>query len=364
MKEIKFKINNTDELKDIQKDIEGEDNSFIKYDIDSTPAFYTLEILAKYFDEKSKVFEIPEFQRHAIWDQKRKSKLIESFLMGLPVPSIFLFTENKSNFKVIDGVQRLNTVWEFLNPKKSFRLVGLGDSIYNGKDINDLSKMIYDDDTTVKDKLVNAVLPATIIRQLRPNDNDSMYEIFSRLNTGGMPLNNMEVRRCIAYGKLLTLLEDTNNHKVWSSIFGKSQKVMNKRFLDLELILRCFALYEYEYDTQMKEFLNKYVTKNKNKDKSNIADLFIKSVTKIVKIIGKPDPFTIKKTGRPNYALLDSTIVAVMKHIDKIPKDFSDRFNRLINSDEYKNIFAPGQGTMSPKIVNERLQKAEETLCL
>lgn len=341
--------------------IEGTEDSYIEYDIDSSPAFYTLEILAKYYDEKSKVFEIPDFQRKPKWDKKRQSKLIESFLMGLPVPPIFLFTENKSTFKVIDGVQRLHTIFSYLNG--DFKLNGLGASRYNNKSIYDLDNMMNDENTTVKDKLLNVVLGATIVRQANPKDSNSMYEIFARLNTGGLALNNMEVRRSVAYGKFLKTLERVNEDDVWKSIFGTSHKRMAKNFLDLELVLRCFALYETKYNTQMKVFLNNYMIENKKSEKLEVAELFTTALHKIVSMLGKQEPFSPKK-GRPNYALLDSTIVSVMKHIDNIPEDFAARFDNLINSEDYKNIFAPGQGTMSTKAVNDRLMKAEQILCL
>lgn len=102
---------------------------------------------------------------------------------------------------------------------------------------------------------------------------------------------------------------------------------------------------------------------NKKSEKLEVAELFIAALHKIVSMLGKQEPFSPKK-GRPNYALLDSTIVSVMKHINNIPEDFATRFDNLINSEDYKNIFAPGQGTMSTKAVNDRLMKAEQVLCL
>lgn len=333
-----------DDMELITQEIESdEEDVFIQYDITSYPAFYTLETISKYYDKSSSVFIIPDFQRNAVWDEKRQSLLIESFLIGLPVPPIFLFTENGSQFKVVDGLQRIHTVNRFLN--NNLKLKGLNTkSPYNNKLFAEL-------DAETQNRLNNVVLPATIIRQSQPNDDSSIYKIFERLNTGGEKLNNMEVRRCIAYGEFLKLLEAINNTPSWKQILSPSEAVV-KRFLDLELVLRCFALYDEEYTSPMKDYLNIYMEHNKHADKTHVAQLFIQACDKIVIELG-PKPFHVA-TNRANYSILDSVIVNVMKNLNV--SNLADKYQQLKNDKNVQENLFSGQGTMSTKSVIDRLE--------
>lgn len=333
-----------EDIDDITKEIEDDnEDSFVKYDINSYPAFYTLETISKYYDVDSNVFIIPAFQRNPIWDDRRQSLLIESFLIGLPVPPIFLFTETGGQFKVVDGLQRIHSVHSFLNNK--LKLKGLNsESPYSNKYFKDL-------DEETQNRLNNVVLPATVIRQSQPNDDSSIYKIFERLNTGGEKLNNMEVRRCIAYGDFLKQLETVNNDIAWKKILAPSESV-TKRFLDLELVLRCFALYDEKYTSPMKEYLNNYMEKNKNTDKSDVAERFVTAVQKIEEDLGEK-PFHTDN-NRANYAILDSVIVNLMKNPDV--ENLEEKIKTLKEDKNNQLIIFSGQGTMSTKSVHDRLQ--------
>ncbi len=333
-----------EDIKAIEND---EEDIFMRYDITSYPAFYTLETYSKYYDIDSNVFIVPDFQRKPVWDAKRQSLLIESFLIGLPVPAVFLFTENGSKFKIIDGLQRIHSVHAFLN--NGFRLKGLNTlSPYNNK----LFKELTDED---QKRLLNMVLTATVIRQTHPNDDSSIYKIFERLNTGGEKLNNMEVRRCIAYGEFLKLLESVNQDDAWRQILAPSD-AMSKRFLDLELLLRCFALYEEKYTSPMKEYLNKYMESNKNEDKSIVAERFKVAVNKILNDLG-PKPFHMANR-RANYAVLDSVVVALMHRPDV--DNLVEKYRKLKEDKETQDLLFSGQGTMATKLVIDRLQYVQD----
>ena len=101
-----------------QDDLE-DNSSSIEYDISVSPNDFNVKTLFDFME--SRVFKIPNFQRNYVWDIKRASKLIESLLIGIPIPQIFLFEEKKNNFLVIDGQQRLMTIYYFIKkrfPKK------------------------------------------------------------------------------------------------------------------------------------------------------------------------------------------------------------------------------------------------------
>ena len=150
------------------------------YQISTYPADFTLEVLHQKW--KAGDILIPDFQRGFVWKQVQASKLLESFLVGLPVPAVFLYNERKSQkFFVIDGQQRLKSIFYFFEgyfgpetqgTRRVFRLTGLSpDSTFNGKWYDDLR----DED---KRRLKNAVLRAFVVQQLDPADDSSMYHIF------------------------------------------------------------------------------------------------------------------------------------------------------------------------------------------
>lgn len=223
---------------------------------------------------------IPSFQRAYVWKQTDASSFIESLLLGLPVPGIFLSTEKESNkLLVIDGQQRLRTLQFFYSgffdpkpteeKKKIFKLVEVQPQ-FEGHTYETLSE---------KDKrrLGNAILHATIIKQEKPRDGDtSVYHIFYRLNASGMILKPQEIRRAAFHGPLLDKITELNSYGAWRDIFGK----INKRLKDEELILRFIALYfdASTYKKPMEEFLNGFASKH-----SKPSEEFLKEVEKVFK---------------------------------------------------------------------------------
>ena len=187
------------------------------YRIATYPADYTLEVL--YQKWRNEEIEIPDFQRNFVWKQVQSSKLIESFLVGLPVPAVFLYNDRDSQkYLVIDGQQRLKSIFYFFqgdfgeerkNRRKTFELTGINqESSYYRKTFDDLQ----DED---RRRLKNAVLRAFIVQQLDPEDDTSMYHIFERLNTGGTLLANQEIRNCVYHGRFSEFLEEINEFPVW-----------------------------------------------------------------------------------------------------------------------------------------------------
>ncbi len=107
-----------------EKQYEDEPESYPidEFQLTTTPNDFNIITIISFI--KSKVFKIPNFQRHYVWDIKRASKLIESLLIGLPIPQIFLYEQDKNEFLVIDGQQRLMTLYYFVNgvfPRKEKR---------------------------------------------------------------------------------------------------------------------------------------------------------------------------------------------------------------------------------------------------
>src|ERR1039457_4676872 len=176
-------------LEPIDSEINDEQVSLPAYEILTYPADYTLSVLVDKWNRGQLV--IPKFQRRFVWTQAQASKLIESFLLGLPVPPIFVFTDPGNIQMVVDGQQRLKSIGYFFEGyfgpedkgrRPVFRLTGLNEeSPYYNLSRKDLER----DHPSVFRKLKDSVLRAFVIKQLNPSDTTCVYHVFERLNTGG-----------------------------------------------------------------------------------------------------------------------------------------------------------------------------------
>ncbi len=190
----------------------------------------------------------PGFQRRVAWDDTRKSRLLESIIVGMPVPNIVLAEnkEHRGRFIVIDGKQRLVAISEFL--EGGYKLKGL--DIRN--DLND--KFFSDLPVEDREYLENATLRSTLIRNW--NDENFLYAIFFRLNSGSLPLSPQELRKALVGGKLLDAIEKyLVGSASFKAIFGD---VLDKRMRDSELVLRFLAFDRglQDYRGDFKEFLD------------------------------------------------------------------------------------------------------------
>lgn len=359
----------TIELEDINSEIEDYESSPAQYEITTYPADFTLEVLYQKWrkgkaDPKKEELVIPDFQRQYVWNQAQASKLIESFLVGLPVPAIFLFAERNSNqYLVIDGQQRLKSIFYFFDgfmgeevngKRKVFRLKGLNpNSKWHNKTFEQL-------DEKDRNQLLNSVLRAFIVKQLDPNDETSVYHIFERLNTGGTHLNNQEVRNCIYGGAFNeSLLKDLNRYPNWRRIIGKD--TLDARQRDLELVLRFFALQVIEnYKKPLKDYLTLYMRRNRNATQDELeikADMFKRTCDMVVDCLGEK-PFHIR--AGLNAAVFDSVMVAVSRNLDGIPADFQARFQQLIDDSDY--LECTQSRTTDEEIIRKRFAIAEDRL--
>ena len=312
------------------------------YEIVSIPADFTLEgLIAKW---KKQQLTIPGFQRKFIWTQRQASRLIESFLLGLPVPALFLHADpDTGELQVIDGQQRLASVVQFFdgtfkNAKmaqaKMFRLVGLGeDSPYSNLNVKELEEQF----PAKFAKLNDAVMRAFIIKQLDPDDATSVYHIFERLNTGGSVLLGQEIRNCVYHGRLNDLLNSLNTDANWRKIIGKSNP--DNRMRDVEMILRFVALYLFadDYKKPMKDFLSRAMKKKRNLPESEakaLAVTFETTCAEIVKVLGE-QPFH-KNGGRMNPAVFDAIFTTIAQHNGELPKNIKDRCDSLIYDEDFE----------------------------
>jgi len=348
---------------ELQPEEEDEEEATIEYDIATYPSDFTLQGISTMWQEKD--ITIPEFQREFVWSIKQSSLLIESFLLGLPVPPVFFYIDDENKNLVIDGQQRiLSAIFYFdgyfgsenlQGRKQVFRLKGLSeDSPFHNKAFSELP----DPDQR---KLRNAVLRAINIRQVSPTgQNTSIYHIFERLNTGGTALKPQEIRNCVFRGKFIKILRKLNGLSDWRGILGKNGYDKHQR--DIELILRIFALSNNvnSYEKPMKEFLNLAMKENRNgqSDRVQIFERnFPLAAEKIVAELGLK-PFHIR--GPLNTSVLDSIFCTIADNIEKVPDDLTFRFKQLLQNKEF--LDTTYYGTSDVSIVRKRFSIAKRIL--
>jgi hypothetical protein len=221
------------------------------------------ELIARYDDNE---LVKPELQRHYVWDRVEASRFIDSVLLGLPVPSIFLAKTSDEKLLIIDGYQRLMTVRDFV--KGVFSDDNSQFVLSNSQKIHERwrGKSFAQLDEQDKRKIRNTTIHAIIFMQQHPSSDDtSLYQIFERINTSGRSLLPQEIRNCVYQGPLNTLLISLNENVKWRALLGNPKR--DSRMRDLELILRFFALSDHfilessdiPYSISLKKYLNEYM---------------------------------------------------------------------------------------------------------
>jgi Protein of unknown function DUF262 len=276
------------------------------YQINTFGADFTVDGLVNRF-ERDNIFR-PGFQRNFVWTLRQSSRFIESILLGLPIPSVFLYREEDSGrHLIVDGLQRLSTLHGFAqnrfpNTTRSFRLSGVQHRFEN--------KTITELDLPDHRRFYDAVIHSIIIQQLAPdNDRTSVFHIFERLNSYGTPLHPQEMRAAIFHGAFQGLLLELNQTPSWRLVFGPE----HRRSKDQELILRFLALNELwiEYEKPMAKFLNHFMARYRQVDTRIYRKFAIQWTSVIDRIFDALGPRAFKPRGALNVALFDAITVAV-----------------------------------------------------
>ena len=353
------------EVEPLQSEVDDYESSPAEYEISTYPADFTLEVLWSKW--KAEDIIVPQFQRQFVWKHVQASKLIESFLAGLPVPAIFLYVERKSQkYLVIDGQQRLKSIFYFFEgyfgeesrgKRQAFNLKGIGEgSRWQNCTYQDLEEA---DQLKIK----NSVLRAFVIQQIDPADDTSMYHVFERLNTGGTFLTNQEVRNCVYNGSFNELLHSLNQLDSWRQILGKPQ--MDSRQKDIELILRFIGLSDpdpdWEYRKPMKDFMSRYMSSHKHADDALLSDIrarFEGTCRTVISNLGEK-PFHFR-TGI-NSAAMDAVMVTIAKNADNLKVDLKQAYEDLRKDQEFQEGISAQ--TTNDRSLNSRMNRAAHHLC-
>lgn len=304
----------------------------------------------------------PDYQRNYLWDNKKASKLIESILLNIPIPVIYASEEQNGKWNVVDGLQRLNSLKRFYLDE--FKLTGLEIlSNFNGLKYSELPEQI-------RNRIDRGDL--TIILLLSSSSPEIQYDIFMRLNSGAVQLNEQELRNCLYRG---TLNDKIKNELIYNKHFKEifNWDIMHKRMIDVETILRYLAFSEnydirsnqiINYDGRVKNLINNFMIKYQN---ANIDDLkkfeykFNSGIEKCYEVFGK-QAFKKKNTNgnydtRINRPLYETIMICFEKYsleelIEK--KSFIiDKTEELILSPEFNDYISTATGNTMK--VNNRL---------
>lgn len=328
----------------------------VVYQVMTSGADFTVDGLIKRFD-RGDIYR-PNFQRQFVWGWAQASRFIESILLGLPIPSVFLFREDESQkHLIVDGLQRLSTLHAFYigqlpNSGRVFKLKDVK-SRFEGRTFRDLEP---EDQRRFED----AVIHAMVIQQASPSGADSpVYHIFDRLNTGGTPLQPQEMRSAIFHGPFQDFLEGVNDSPNWRNIFGP----VHKRSKDQELVLRFLALYEgFEtYEKPMTLFLNRFMEKNRHASHDMLSDwkhTFERTTERVIHALGDK-PF--RPNNALNVAVFDAFMIGVARCGSATPDRIQDAYQELMANEAFDT--ATSKATSDEKSVQKRISMVIEALC-
>ncbi len=300
-------LNDYSEMSEVFENEQDEDVITINpYEVDCLPNDYNITTLISLIERG--YLKIPSFQRNYVWKKDMASRFIESILIGLPIPQLFLFERGRNNFLVIDGQQRLITIYLFKKqrfPKnnegrkiiRKYLSLGLQipDSELSGDNFEDF-KLKLSSTTTEKNQLhnlkydtlltidtfdfqgefdFNRTIRTITIKQITPSDDDSsMFEIFSRLNSGGVMLRPQEIRMSLYYSLFYEkIVTELNLNSEWRRFLGKKEPDLHMG--EVEALVRAFAMLEMgdEYKSPLRIFLNDFSKKAMNYTNEEIESL-------------------------------------------------------------------------------------------
>lgn len=307
----------------------------------------------------------PEYQRAYRWKEEQRTRFIESVLLGIPVPPIFVAEDNEGKWELVDGLQRISTILSFfgllkndIKEKNNFKLTtsDLINDILEGIDIHTLPLKL-------KLTIQRAVCRVEILRW--DSKLDMRYELFNRLNTGASPLKEQEIRNCIFTGEFNSLLSELAQNEKFNNLISPTQKQIDEMFLE-ELVLRFFAFKDnfnnLIIEKNIQDFLSKYMksTSQKNLDIKKYKNDFLKAVDFL-----SQDVFDYKifraKNGLFTPNIYDTVMLMAYKFSDNYKaniEDFKNKIDLLNSNDEYQN--ASGASTYASQRMKKKIKIAEK----
>lgn len=279
----------------------------------------------------------PFYQRRARWDGKRQSRLIESFIMNIPVPPVFLYEKAYNQYEVMDGQQRISSLQAFYD--NTLRLNGLDSwPELNGRTYKTLPPKVR---AGLDRRSISSIV---LLKESAPTDEAAMLLkriVFERLNTGGVKLGRQEIRNSLFQGQLNARLLKWSTVSTFRRAWGipdvpmdenqepppqLADNTMFTKMEDVELVLRFLALRHVEhFRGGMQSFLDRYMIRSQRftqTDLDHLENCFKSTVTLCCELYEENvfrgfDAETGNWQSRPHKSLADAEMVAVSRHLDQ-----------------------------------------------
>lgn len=302
----------------------------------------------------------PEYQRRLVWDRSKKSLFIESLIMNIPIPPIFLYEWDYSRYEVMDGQQRLSSIIEFYENR--FKLVGLEQwPDLNGRSYAEFPPILQ---KSLDRRRISATVLLVESTAFEKTPNELRKFVFERLNTGGQKLNAQELRNCVFSGEFNKLLIELAGNSLFDDIWeipryednirGEqiskklAENALFKRMIDCEIVLRFFAFRVKTFvKGSVKSILDNCMERYQNinvKEQTELKNLFITRL-KACSEIFEDKCFKIpEKTGelKLSQPLFDAVMIGVdrlYENKDELIKHKKRIQSGLLKSFENKNTF-------------------------
>lgn len=284
----------------------------------------------------------PDFQRNYVWTNKKASKFIESLLLGIPIPTIFLSEDNAEDaiYEVVDGQQRLTSIKRFFDDElKLTGLVTLSD--FNNKKFKDLDEKYQ--------RLLKNSRTLSVVIIKNESDPTIKFDIFQRINEGAIKLSSQELRNVVYRGKMINTISYLSKNSSFKQIFNPKSMTVKKR-IDEEFILRMIAMNEFVLDrngslslaegyrgslsTAMNSFLENY--RKDEKKAVEVSVLFKQTINTIVNIFGS-DTFCMPINEKREISKSKNRTLAEFMYIVFSRININDIRN--FSKEEIKQIF-------------------------
>ncbi|SFI24468.1 Protein of unknown function DUF262 [Pseudobutyrivibrio sp. OR37] len=331
----------------------------------------------------------PEMQREFVWDAQKSSRLIESILIGLPIPPLFFLEVGKNEYEVIDGYQRLVTVTNYVTGKPwvdNPNTIRKAKAKLSGNISEDLKGKSFDDLTADQQRIIKrSTIPLVEFRQINPENSDSKYMIFERLNSGSEKLNSMQIRKSLAYGPFIkSLYEQANKCDELRKLYSVA---MQKKDAHVEALLRVYAMSDIYYNKEkcdkngLNNILNSFCEEHKKDEITpDFAIKVDRAITELKQIFPEKNLFkrvVIDTTGKAlytgnfNVCILEAMVGVYIRKLDaqetvnkemlrgRYEKKMDELVKRAIENAE-ENPFSTSTGTKEAII--RRFQICEEII--
>jgi hypothetical protein len=341
------------------------------------PYDYAVRMLMDMVIEGDLVLD-PDYQRKYRWSDEKASRFIESILLNIPVPVFYLAEEPNGKFSVIDGQQRLTSLFRFMKPDELSEL-------FSGRNIpelvlrdlkvrSDLNGARYKDLSSA-DRSLLAKRPMRCVVVLNESDETLKFEVFERLNSGSASLTDQEVRNCLYRGGFNELIKKLASDTRFQELISLPEKSSNN-MKDVELVLRFFAYRELDenskYSDSYTEHLNVFMEDNREISDARaeaLTAVFGRAVDVLQRVLGpgvafrKPlnpnDPENGRfATSMINGSIYESQMIAVSRLLESgvpEPHDLRTRILSVFSKPDYMSSVLQGTAKRSKVLARSRL---------